>query len=312
MAALRETATGHKVMLEAEHVIGRVTAPRCSLTLNEPYVSGVHAMLRWNGHEWELKDLSSRNGTFVDGRRIEPSVFERVRTGSRIAFGRVEQEWELVDELGPPVMAVPLDGGDAVLLDGELIPLPSSSDPRSTIYRTSAGTWILEHQDGAAVPVTNMQTFEAAGRLWRFCCSEMSPATLGAPGVSLGFEPDVNNVHLTFSVSSDEEYVHLRMTCGTRLVDLGERGHNYLLLTLARRRRDDAKEGLPDTSCGWMDQEVLSRDPSVLGPQLNLSVFRIREQFAREGVQNAGKIIERRSNPRQLRLGTARFSIVTV
>jgi hypothetical protein len=93
---------------------------------------------------------------------------------------------------------------------------------------------------------------------------------------------------------------------------LGERGHNYLLLTLARQRRKDEEAGLPDTSCGWIDLEILSRDPSVQGPQLNLSVFRIRDQFSRVNVLNAGKIIERRSNPRQLRLGTNRFSIVTL
>jgi hypothetical protein len=223
MAALRKTATGYKVMLESEHVVGRVTAPRCSLTLSEPYVSGVHAMLRWNGHEWELKDLSSRNGTFVDGRRISPSVVERVRKGSRIAFGRVEQEWELVDEQAPAVMAVPLDGGEPVLLEGELLPLPSSSDPSSTIYRTAAGSWILEHPDGSTVPATHAQTFEAGGRLWRFCCFEMSPATIGAPGVAIDAVPDIHDVHLTFSVSRDEEYVHLRMAHGASVVDLGER-----------------------------------------------------------------------------------------
>jgi hypothetical protein len=298
-------------MLESEHVIGRVTAPRCSLTLNEPYVSGVHAVLRWNGSAWELKDLNSRNGTFLEGRRLEPSVFQTVRGGARIAFGKAGQEWELVDDLAPPVMAVPLDGGDAVLLDGELIPLPSSSDPRSTIYRTNTGSWALEHPDGVVVAIANMQTFEAAGRLWRFCCSEQSPATVGAAGVTVEPEPDLHEVHLEFAVSRDEEYVRLEVRHGAQRIDMGSRGHNYLLLTLARRRRADVEAGLPETSCGWVDQEELSRD-SVMGPQLNLSVFRIRQQFIRAGMPNGGEIIERRSLPRQLRVGTGRFSIGTL
>jgi hypothetical protein len=311
MGALRETASGREVMLESEHVIGRVTAPKCSLTLNQPYVSGVHAVLRWDGAEWQLKDLSSRNGTFVGGRRLEPSVFERVRKGARIAFGKVDQEWELVDDLPPTVMAVPLDGGDAVPLDGDLIALPSSNDPRSTIYRTNAGSWALEHQDGTVVVLINMQTFEAAGRLWRFCCSGQSPATVGAAGVSVTTQPDLHAVHLAFAVSRDEEYVHLEVQHGQHRIDLGARGHNYLLLTLARRRLADAEGGLPDTSCGWVDQEELSRD-SVMGPQLNLNVFRIRQQFIRAGMPNGGEIIERRSFSRQLRVGTGRFSIGTL
>jgi hypothetical protein len=311
MGALRETASGREVMLESEHVIGRVTAPKCSLTLNQPYVSGVHAVLRWDGAEWQVKDLSSRNGTFVDGRRLEPSVFERVRKGVRIAFGKPDQEWELVDDLPPTIMVVPLDGGDAVPLDGELIALPSSNDPRSTIYRTNAGSWALEHQDGAVVAVANMQTFEAAGRLWRFCCSDQSTATVGAAGASLEVDPDLHDVHLAFSVSRDEEYVHVEMRHGGRRVDMGSRGHNYLLLTLARRRRTDTERGLPETSCGWIDQEELARD-SVMGPQLNLSVFRIRQQFVRAGLPNGAEIVARRSSPRQLRIGVGRISIDTI
>jgi hypothetical protein len=311
MGVLRFIGTGQEVQLEAEHVVGRATAPKCSLTLNELYVSGVHAVLRWNGRAWELKDLSSRNGTYVDGQRIEDSQFQAVRQGARIAFGRLEQEWEIADERPPCVMAVPFDGGEPVLLDGELIALPSTSDPRSTIYRTTAGTWLLEHQDGSTSSIANTETFEAAGRLWRFCCSEVSPATIGAPGVSLVADLDVGRMHLVFSVSRDEEHVHILMTQGTQSVDMGERGHNYLLLTLSRRRQADIAEGLPESSRGWIDQEDLSKD-CFLGPHLNLSVFRIRDQFARAGVLNAARIIERRSNPRQLRIGIERFSIDTL
>ena len=45
-------------------------------------------------------------------------------------------------------------------------------------------------------------------------------------------------------------------------------------------------------------------------PQLNIDVFRIREQFAKAGVVDAAGIIERR--PGQLRVGTGRITITTL
>src|SRR5258708_39861565 len=141
MGAIREISTGQPRVLEPEHVVGRTTAPMCSQTLHHPHVSGVHAVLRWTGQAWELKDLNSLNGTFLDGQRLNPIGALAVGKGSRIGFGNREDEWEIVDTSAPEVMAVPLDGGDPVRLDGEMIPLPSSDDPSATIYRSVHGGW---------------------------------------------------------------------------------------------------------------------------------------------------------------------------
>jgi hypothetical protein len=91
---------------------------------------------------------------------------------------------------------------------------------------------------------------------------------------------------------------------------MGTRAHNSLLLALARRRLEDAAEGLPETSCGWMYQEDLSQEPGLEFPQLNSDVFRIRKQVAAAGVLDAANVIERRPRTRQLRIGTSRISIV--
>ena len=48
-------------------------------------VSGVHAELRHDGGAWRLADLASRNGTFVNGRRVDtPAV---LRSGDMISLG---------------------------------------------------------------------------------------------------------------------------------------------------------------------------------------------------------------------------------
>ncbi len=310
MGTIRDSFTGAIRILEPSHVVGRVAAPRCSLTLDEPYVSGVHAELRWMGAAWELKDLGSRNGTYLDGRRLEPSAPHRIAKGSRFAFGKREREWELVDASPPLVMVVPLGGGEPVLLQDDFITLPSSDDPRATIYRTIDGAWVLESADQEPRILTDLCTFEAVGRLWRFSCTEMAPPTLAATGDFSMLRTELADLELTFSVSLDEEYVRLEMKHPSREVDLGSRKHNYLLLTLARRRLKDRAQGLPETSCGWIDLEELAHDPSMAPPQLNIDVFRIREQFAKGSVVDAAGIIERR--PGQLRIGTSRITIRTL
>jgi hypothetical protein len=120
----------------------------------------------------------------------------------------------------------------------------------------------------------------------------------------------MSDLDLSFSVSRDEEYVQLQVVCGAGTFDLGARSRHYLLLTLARRRLEDAAEGLPETTCGWLHQEDLEHDPSMAGPQLNVDVFRIRKQFAALGIVDSVNIVERRQRSRQLRIGTGRIAIV--
>ena len=62
----------------------------------------------------------------------------------------------------------------------------------------------------------------------------------------------LQRVTFLFFVAPDEEYVNFRVLLGQREVDVGERLHNFLLLTLARERRADTNRSLPDASCGWM------------------------------------------------------------
>jgi hypothetical protein len=306
MASIRDISTGRTQLLEPEHLIGR--APTSALRLNHRYISAQHALLRWTGDRWELKDLGSRNGTFLDGNRLRPGEEYPIRTGSKIAFGKLlEEQWELVDESSPRVMAVPVDGGDPVLLDGDLLALPSIDDPRVTIYRNGEGVWVLEQPDESITPITNLQVFEVAGRSWRFCCTENICTTSLAVAVA---DLEVRHLQLSFSVSRDEEFVQLHMSCGGTTFDVGARTHNYLLLTLARRRLADAAEGLPDTTCGWIYQEDLAHDPTMAPPQLNIDVFRIRRQFAGLGVIDAANVVERRPRTRQLRIGTGLISIV--
>ena len=305
MGKMRNRTTEQTRQLEAEHVVGR--ASTCALRLGERFVSAQHGNLRWTGDHWELKDLASTNGTYLDDERIKPSEHHRLRLGSRIAFGRREPEWELVDSSPPVIMAVPLDDGDPVLLDEELIAIPSADEPRATIYRAADGSWILE-QSMSAAPITDQQVFAVDDKNWKFC----HPNTLYKTSLTSLIEVEVHELSLSFHVSRDEEYVRLRASGGVHQFDLGAHSYHYLLLTLARRRQADLEEGIADSSSGWVYQEDLSHDPSMAPPQLNLDVFRLRRQFAALGIVDAANIVERRPRTRQLRIGTARLQIVVM
>lgn len=76
---------GTTLDLEPETTIG--AAPDNSITLNDRFISGHHARLRWDGTHWWLEDLGSRNGTFVDGKKCVPYQPESVRTGMSIQMG---------------------------------------------------------------------------------------------------------------------------------------------------------------------------------------------------------------------------------
>lgn len=293
-------------MLEADHSVGRLASS--SLVLDHDYISKRHASLHFSGERWEIRDLGSRNGTFVNGRQLKAGEDTPLQVGFRVAFGKSEQEWEFIDDLPPQAMVVPLGGGQPMLIENEMLALPSAEDPRVTIYATPEGGWVLE-QPESIIQIANRQTFEVARQTFRFSCPDKASKTALADPMA---ELEVRHLHLLFSVSRDEEFVQLRVAYGVHQFDLGSRQHNYLLLTLARRRRDDVAEGLPEAACGWLYLEDLEHDPMMAQAQVNIDVFRIRKQFAAIGVLDPANVIERRPRTKQVRLGVPRFSIVTL
>jgi len=310
VGTMREVATGRLHVLDWEHVVGRGGPPACSLTLDDHLVSGIHAAVRWTGSAWEVKDLGSRNGTFVDGRRLDVGASAPLRDRSRVAFGRLDREWELVDARTPRVMVVPIPAGEPLFFEQSSLSLPSNDDARASVYLDTEGTWTLERSGGLPSALQAGEVFDVDGRLYRLACPRSLASTAIQPDPTEGPARPITDAELTFSVSRDEEFVHVRVAVGSTEIDVGESVYNYLLLTLARRRVADAAAGFAETSCGWVDRDVLARDPTM-GPQnLNLAVHRLRDQFSRAGIDDSTRLIERRTSTRQLRIGTGRLKII--
>src|SRR5688572_23016883 len=91
-------------ILEVEMRVGR--AADCQRRLDESHVSNQHAAIRWIGHGWEIRDLGSRNGTYLDGNLLQPRVAYALKRGNQIAFGSPKQVWRLTDDDPPLPMVV--------------------------------------------------------------------------------------------------------------------------------------------------------------------------------------------------------------
>jgi small-conductance mechanosensitive channel len=65
--------------------VGRSTS--CTMTLLEPRASGEHFKIEWDDGAYELTDLESHNGTFINGERVESQVlrdFDRIDLGDTV------------------------------------------------------------------------------------------------------------------------------------------------------------------------------------------------------------------------------------
>jgi adenylate cyclase len=78
---------------DREHLIGR--DPDCDVVFDDDRVSRQHARLTWDGSTWRIADLSSKNGTSVDGRPIQEA---ELKGGAWIGFGGLIARFEPTTE----------------------------------------------------------------------------------------------------------------------------------------------------------------------------------------------------------------------
>jgi pSer/pThr/pTyr-binding forkhead associated (FHA) protein len=79
-----EARRGELVPIDTEITVGR--GGGCALVLSDDqYASTVHARVFRRGNDLFVDDLESRNGTFVNGKRI--SATTKVRRGDQLQFG---------------------------------------------------------------------------------------------------------------------------------------------------------------------------------------------------------------------------------
>ncbi len=277
-------------------------SPAAALRLDGRHVSGEHATLSWTGAAWELRDLGSRNGTFVDGKRLVPGEAAALRAGARLAFGAVDDEWVLLDA-GPP-MAIAENLHDGSIRGGEhgLLTLPDDEHPTVVVSADGVGRWRMEH-DGGVEPAHDGQVVVAGGVSWRVRLPELQAGT-AAVNVAL----TLDTVKLRFAVSRDEEHVAVTVVSRTDEIKLEPREHWYTLLTLARRRLADVGE--PAAEQGWIEREDLLRMLGLDSNGLNVAIYRARRQLDAAQVEGASALVEVRRGQRRIGVAVDRLEVV--
>lgn len=320
MAILEKLQGRVRSVLLARHLIGRSRIAQ--LRLPESMVSGEHATLRWTGQQWEIHDLGSRNGTWVDGRRLASGERAALAAGALPVFGHRDNTWRLVDDGPPATLALPEgepetgseDDSGPLYAKGDLLALPDDEAPEAVVYRDPTGEWVLE-QGGETTRATDGQIVIARAR--RFVLH--IPAIVASTWDAVRKPPRLEELTLRFTVSRDEEYVTLTALGQGHSIDLGARAHHAVLLALARSRLQDQEPAratggaaLPESAQGWVYQDELARMLDMDETHVNVTVFRCRRQLAEAGILGAANIVERRRPTRQLRLGVERIEITPV
>ncbi len=304
MALLAQSDNERPYTLSSHCLVGR--SPACNLRLDDPRVSGEHARISWHGDRWVLRDLGSRNGTFLNGQLLESASTATLSAGDRIAFGHISLAFHLIDASAPVAIARHLTSGALTVARDGIIALPDPDRPQAMVFEAKGGQWTTEI-DGETSPakdgtVLSMGPSDAA---------YMLHLPMGIdPTADVRRQPQrIQDVDFRLRVSPDEERVEVFIegAAGTRM--LSPRSHYYSFLTLARvRLKHDAEQILPEPARGWLPVSELCRMLALEESRLNVDIYRIRRDLAElDFLQNPAAVIERKRG--QLRVGTRRIAV---
>lgn len=300
MGVLEARGTKQLYTLAARSLVGRHTA--CDIRVDNPLVSTEHASLHWTGEGWALKDLGSRNGTFIDGARLGPGKRVALIEGATFAVGEPRLSFTLVDAAPPIAGARNLGTGVTRRAEGGLLVLPGDDDPRVSIFQDALGQWVVESED-AKRDAVDRDIVTVSGEAWAL---EL-PGAVGGTWQAETAAPTLETIELRLAVSRNEEHVEVVVVHQGTTTLLPSRRYHYLLLILARERLSECDASPAER--GWIDREALCKKLGVDPNRLNVDVFRLRKQLAGLGIQGISGLVARRPDTGQLRLGIERVQV---
>ncbi|MBK6513134.1 MAG: FHA domain-containing protein [Polyangiaceae bacterium] len=311
MGVLGRGDSQHSFELSTVTRVGR--DPENELVVLSPGVSQFHAVVRWAATgRWEVRDLGSTNGTFVDGELLKPGTDVALRAGVRLVFGRGGEPWTVVSATRPLPEARDVVSGERIFGTPHLLSLAAPHEDPLDILEERVGSWVLERGSDVA-PVRSGQLVVVGGRTLRVSLPLPAPETeetsalpaASVPGDALG------HTSLSFFVSADLESVTMSVRWNDEEWEC-QRAYNRALVELAKARLRDQSDGrLPPLEHGWVYGDELCSLADFDGlARLNVEIHRARSDLARRGVPNAPAIVQRRKGTGQLRIGTARVQVV--
>jgi hypothetical protein len=296
---------GTRLALGLRALVGR--APHALVRLASPTVSGEHARLAWQAGAWQLRDLASTNGTWLEGERLTTQAAVPLHRGSRFAFGDPDERWLLADDGPPEAQAVRVGDGFTRHPEQGLVVLGDTA----CVFADKHGWWL--DIDGERRNVHDQEIVLAGGDSWRL---DLPPLDAVIVQITKNLEPlRVASAVLRFCVSRDEESVELNLITPGQVVALGHKTHHYLLHVLALERVHDRERGaagaeapLPPAEQGWVHVSELSRRLRLAPEHINVAIWRARQALRQHGFVDPEAIVERRARTGQVRIGGAAWS----
>jgi hypothetical protein len=239
-----------------------------------------------------VRDLGSRNGTFVNGKRLSAGAARALSAGDRLGFGEADGTWSLSSADAPEPCAIKEGDETRCFGRGGLLMLPDEASPEASIY-ARAGSWIIE-QAGETHEIESGDRTALSSGVWRVLLPEVS----GDAGKATEAAPlRASQLTIQFRVSKNEEEVEVAVSHNGVARTLPRQACLYTLLTLARQRlvAKDEEET-------WIHAEDLARKLRCSREKLNVDIHRIRRLFQTAGVHDAVEIVARR-NVHELRSG---------
>lgn len=304
MATLECTDTGRIVRLKGWHLVGRRGS--CDLQLSSRRISSEHAVIAWDGERWQIRDLGSKNGTWLGEGPIAAGISHPLEAGATLRFAD-GSTWRVRSLEPPEAMAIPVDGSAPALSDrGGPIGLPDDEQPLASVVCGPDGRWALEREDGTVEQVSDGDTVLVGGQAWRLSLPETIEETWDlTPGA-----PHISSLTMRFRVSMDLEHIDLELIHGDQIIPARARKHNELLLELARQRLEDqTREDIPADEHGWLYADELQERLRIFDNRIYVWIHRARKQLSKLGVEGAAQLVERRPDSGQVRLGVGRVLI---
>ena len=295
MALLVSPDSPRPTVLRPHHRVGR--GPDAHTRISDPSVSSEHAAFLWTGEGWELRDLGSRNGTWLQGRRLSAGERVRVNAGYEIAFGDPSSRWTF--RSANPPSAVAWSDTEVVEGSGRFLALPSEEDPQAVFEMDRKGTWY--RVDDSITEEVESGPVTVAGRTWELELPDSVEPEVPATTRMVGITDDAFG--LDFAVSADEEYLEVTARAEGEAHNLPPRAHQYLLLVLARTRLGDVAEGTVPSEAGWVYTSELRKMLRISANQLYVMSHRCRRELEELGVATSIDLIEKRTTSRQVRIG---------
>lgn len=269
----------------------------CLLRMEEASVSSEHALLTWDGEKWRVRDLDSKNGTFVNGVSLASGTVRALSERDTLRFGS-SAEWVLDSDEPPTLLALAVGDRRAVEPEDGILGIPTPAAPSAAAWIDASGNTILEvDEEARAIHEPTLVYLESPWLVFPALPRDATPVV----GAGLVF----GDATLVFLVSDGEEDVELRVRQGGRDIGLGVREAYYVLMVLARARLEDAN--VPLDQRGWVSRDRLARMLRRSSAVVNVQVHRARRALEAAGVVGAGSVVETRRGAR--RFGTDRYVI---